>query len=148
VTALLVSDREREYTVSLLQGHLVSGRLTIEEFEDRVAEAWSARYSEDLWRALRWLPGDRPPVPARPAGSGTAAGSLLLGLLGLGVFVISLGFLFVISLPLSVSAWGLGREASRSPTRARGAAVVGQVLGIVGTLLALVWMAGCAAIVF
>ena len=65
VATLLVSDREREYTVGLLRGHLVSGRLTTEEFEQRVAEACCARYSKDLWRALRFLPVDgSPPVRA------------------------------------------------------------------------------------
>jgi hypothetical protein len=84
VSALLVSDTEREHTVGLLRGHLLSGRLTAEEFEERVAEAWSARYAQDLWEALRWLPVERPPVPplapARPAGIGTAVASLVLGL--------------------------------------------------------------------
>ena len=54
--------------------------------------------------------------------------------------------LSIVSLPLSVSAWGLGREARRSTTRARGAAGAGHVLGIVGTLLALAWLAAAAAI--
>ncbi len=146
--ALLVSDREREYAVGLLRGHWLSGRLTGEEFEARVAEAWAARYSQDLWQALRWLPGDRPLSPARPAGAGTAMGSLLLGALGICVFAMSLGLLSIVSLPLSVSAWGLGREARRSTTRARGAAGAGHVLGIVGTLLALAWLAAAAAILF
>ncbi|MGH2761598.1 MAG: DUF1707 SHOCT-like domain-containing protein [Thermoleophilaceae bacterium] len=50
MTALLVSDREREYTVGLLRGHWLSGRLTADEFEQRVEEAWRARDAEDLWR--------------------------------------------------------------------------------------------------
>ena len=146
--ALLVSDREREYTVGLLRGHWLSGRLTGEEFEDRVGEAWAARYSQDLWQALRWLPGDRPLAPARPSGSGTAVGALVLALAGLCLLIMSLGLLFLISLPLSVSAWGLGRDARRSGTSARGVARAGEVLGIVGTLMASLALAGCAAIVF
>ena len=146
MNALLVSDHEREYTVSLLRGHWMSGRLSGDEFEARVAEAWAARYSEDLWRALRWLPVERPPAPARRAGSGTAVASLVLGLLGLCVLTLTLGLFFIIALPLSVSAWGLGRDARRSDTTARSLAITGEVLGIVGTLLALGAMAGCAAL--
>jgi hypothetical protein len=148
VTALLVSDREREYTVGLLRGHWMSGRLSGDEFEARVAEAWAARYSEDLWRALRWLPIDRPPAPARRAGSGTAVASLVLGLLGLCVLTMTLGLLFVVSLPLSVSAWGLGRAGSRPDSRARGVGITGQVLGIVGTLLALGAAAAWGSLIF
>ncbi|HEX2414189.1 MAG TPA: DUF1707 domain-containing protein [Thermoleophilaceae bacterium] len=150
MTALLVSDREREYTVSLLRGHLVSGRLTTEEFEDRVAEAWAARYSQDLWQALRWLPGESPPIPpaVRSEGSGTAVGAFVLGLIGLFVLFGSFGLLFLISLPISVSAWGLGRSARRSGTSAPGLARAGEVTGVVGTLPALLITAGCAAILF
>ena len=152
MTALLVSDTEREYTVGLLRGHHLSGRLTAEEFEERVAETWSARYADDLWQALRWLPVERPPAPplapARPAGMGTAVVSLVLGLLGLFLVTMSLGLLFMFSVPLSVSAWGLGRSASRSNARARRVAVAGQVLGIVGTLLAIGAIAGWAALIF
>ena len=52
------------------------------------------------------------------------------------MLIMSFGLLFLISLPLSVSAWGLGRDARRSGTSAPGVARAGEVLGIVGTLLA------------
>jgi Domain of unknown function (DUF1707) len=136
---LLVSDREREYTVGLLRGHLLSGRLTVEEFEERVGEAWRARFASDLWQALRALPVDGP-LPAAPPKRTSAVASLVLGISSLCVFFVSFGLLFFLTLPLSVTAWALGREARRS-----GAPGPGEALGIAGTALSLLVFAGCAA---
>src|SRR5918996_4002635 len=83
VNALLVSDREREYTVGLLRGHWLSGRLTADEFEQRVGEAWRARFSSDLWHALRALPVDAPPVPRVPPRGRSGVGSLVLAITAL-----------------------------------------------------------------
>jgi hypothetical protein len=142
VNALLVSDREREYTVGLLRGHWLSGRLTAEEFEQRVAEAWRARFASDLWHSLRALPVDGP-APAAPMKSGSAAASLVLGILALCLLVVSFGLLFLLTLPLSVTAWALGREARRSGAP-NGRA--GEAIGIAGTVAGLLLFAGCAAL--
>jgi Domain of unknown function (DUF1707) len=132
VSAVLVSDREREYTVGLLRGHWLSGRLTAEEFEQRVAEAWRARFASDLWKALRWLPVDSPPVPRRaPSG----AGSLALAIAALCLLFVSFGLLFFLTLPMAVSAFVLGHQASRRG--AGGAATAGRALGIAGALFSL-----------
>ena len=146
MSALLVSDQEREYTVGLLRGHWLTGRLTAEEFEQRVGETWSARSAQDLWQALRWLPVEAPPV-ARRRSSGSAVPALVLGLLGLFVLFISFGLFFFIALPLSVTAWTLGRQARRSGfCTTPGVAVAGEVLGVIGALLSVIWLAGCAAL--
>jgi Domain of unknown function (DUF1707) len=146
VATLLVSDREREYTVGLLRGHLVSGRLTTEEFEQRVAEAWRARYSQELWQALRFLPTEGTP-PIRRASSGTAAAALVIGIASLCVMVFTLGLLFPLGLPLGISAWALGRDARRTgAARSRGVARAGEVMGIVASLWSAVMLAGCAAL--
>jgi hypothetical protein len=145
VAALLVSDREREYTVGLLRGHWLSGRLTAEEFELRVAEAWRARFAADLWQALRWLPVDAPPVPPRTR-SGT--GPLVLAIAALSLLFVSLGVLFFVTLPMAVTAWALGRQARRSArSGARGRAAAAEALGIAGALLSLLPLAGLAALV-
>jgi hypothetical protein len=147
VSAVLVSDQEREYTVGLLRGHWLTGRLTAEEFEQRVAEAWRARSAQDLWQALRWLPVEAPPAVRRRS-AGLAVWSLVVGILGLFVLLMSFGLLFPIALPLSVTAWALGREARRSGTcSAPGVATAGEVIGITGTTLSVIWLAGCAALV-
>jgi hypothetical protein len=147
VAALLVSDREREYTVGLLRRHWLDGRLTEEEFEERVEEAWRARFAADLWRALRFLPAEAPPgAPAQPAKSRTAVASLVLGILAVSLLLMSFGILFLITLPLAVTAWSLGREARRSG--GGGAAKAGEALGVAGTVLSLLPMAGCATMMY
>ena len=144
---MLVSDQEREYTVGLLRGHWLTGRLTAEEFEQRVGEACRARSAQDLWQALRWLPVEAPPVVRRPS-VGLAVWSLVIGIVGLFVLLMSFGLLFPIALPLSITAWALGREARRSGAcSAPGVATAGQVIGMTGTALSVIWLAGCAALV-
>ena len=135
--------------MGLLRGHWLSGRLTEDEFEQRVEEAWRARFAADLWQALRALPVPSPPgAPARPAKSGSGNASLLLGIVTLCLFFFSFGFLFFLTLPLAVTAWALGREARRSGAAGgRGTAVTGEALGIAGTLLSLLPIAGIAALV-
>jgi class 3 adenylate cyclase len=65
-----VSDAERDAVVTTLRGHFETGRLTFDEFSDRVDEAYTARTAAHLDRALRELP--RHPVAAsttpRPRG--------------------------------------------------------------------------------
>jgi hypothetical protein len=144
VSTLLVSDQDRDYTVGLLRGHWLTGRLTAEEFEERVGEACAARYSTDLWRALRWLPVALP--PPRTRGSGAAA--IILSALGWCAMFFTLGFGSPIALPLFVAGWVAGREARRSaPDGRSGAAIAGEVLGITGALTSLMFIAGCAALV-
>lgn len=150
---LFVSDHEREYTVGLLNEHHMSGRLTEDEFEERVAEAWRARTSQDLWTALRSLPVDPPPAPvvAAPApagpGNGQAVTALVFGLVGLLMLLITLGFGFVLTLPAGIVAWVLGRGALRDGTGAPRVAKAGLVLGIVTTVCSLIVLAGCAAVI-
>lgn len=144
----LVSDAEREYTVDLLRGHWLAGRLSAREFEDRVGEAWRARVSADLWHALRALPVPAPKVVRRAEpGSGNAVAALVLGLVALCLLVLSFGTLFLLTLPLSVSAWALGRSARRAGGGRGGTAAAGEALGAAGTIVGLVLLAGCAALV-
>ena len=147
MATLLVSDREREYTVGLLRTHLLSGRLTTEEFEQRVGEAWRARSAQDLWQALRFLPAHDPPV-ARRSGSGTAAAAFVIGIAGLCLMAFTLGLLFPLGLPLGITAWALGRDARRNgAARSRGIARAGEVMGIVLALWSVLMLAGCAALI-
>ena len=45
-----LSDAERDQTVEWLRDHLLAGRLTLEEFSERVDEAYAARVRADLER--------------------------------------------------------------------------------------------------
>ncbi len=146
MATLLVSDREREYTVGLLRRHLLSGRLTTEEFEQRVAEAWRARYSQDLWQALRFLPVEGSPVRVEGS-SGSARAAFVIGIVAVGVMIFTLGLAFPLGLPLGVTAWALGRDARRTgPRQMRGVALAGESMGIVVSVWAALMLAGCAAL--
>ena len=134
--------------MGLLRGHWLSGRLTADEFEQRIEEAWRARSAADLWQALRALPVEALPAPmAPPAKSRSGTASLVLGVVSVCLFFFSLGLLFLLTLPLAITAWALGREARRAGTGGRrGAAVAGEALGVAGTLLSLLPIVGIAAL--
>jgi hypothetical protein len=57
--AILASDAERERTVDVLRGAVVEGRLTLEEFSDRVGLAHAARTDQDLATLGSDLPATR-----------------------------------------------------------------------------------------
>jgi Domain of unknown function (DUF1707) len=61
----LVADADRSTAADELRLHYDSGRLTLEEFESRLAEAQSARTRGDLEQALRQLPRSEPPASLR-----------------------------------------------------------------------------------
>ena len=64
----LVSDDDRDRTVELLRDSLLSGRLTLEEFAERVGLALEARSRLDLDRAAERLPANvAPPATRRRA---------------------------------------------------------------------------------
>jgi hypothetical protein len=60
------SDTDRDRAVDQLRQHLADGRLTMEEFTERVDEAYEARTTADLQRALRELPHVRVTEPRTP----------------------------------------------------------------------------------
>lgn len=56
-----LSDAERDQTVEWLRDHLLSGRLTLEEFSGRVDLAYAARVRADLQRLCLGLPSQELP---------------------------------------------------------------------------------------
>jgi len=65
---LRASDEDRRRVQAQLDRHLADGRLTLQEYEDRLGEAWSARTLADLPPVLRELP----PLPVDPRTGGVA----------------------------------------------------------------------------
>jgi hypothetical protein len=70
--AILASDQEREHGTQLLSQAVVEGRLTLEEFSDRVGRAQVARTREELATLTQDLP---PAPPAAATGAGVAPAS-------------------------------------------------------------------------
>jgi hypothetical protein len=62
-----VSDTDRNQVVDQLKRHTADGRLTLEEFEERVGETMTAKTAGELRTVLRELPPlhTGAPVPAR-----------------------------------------------------------------------------------
>jgi hypothetical protein len=63
--ALRASDKDREDTVAVLREHAVDGRLTLEEFTDRMSAAYVARTSDELGELVRDLPARAVPASRR-----------------------------------------------------------------------------------
>jgi len=63
-TPILASDAERERSIALLRDAVGEGRLTLEEFSERVGLAQAARTDQELARLAHDLPGD--PAAASP----------------------------------------------------------------------------------
>lgn len=61
----LVADADRTAAADEMRQHYDSGRLTLDEFEERLAEVNTARTRGDLEHALRQLPRTEPPVSLR-----------------------------------------------------------------------------------
>ena len=160
--AIRASDADRERALGLLRDHWLAGRLTLEEYEERCDEAARGRFVDDLRRAIRELPYPLPeqaidavapapgvaPQPAAVPASGSAIASVVLGTLALLGIIGSFGMLFILTLPASTWAWGLGRRARRSGTsEMRVLGTVGEVLGIVATALGCLALSACAMII-
>lgn len=62
---MLVADSDRATAADELRGHYDSGRLTLDEFESRLAEVHTARTRGDLEHAFRQLPQREPPASLR-----------------------------------------------------------------------------------
>jgi hypothetical protein len=60
-----IGDADRERVAGLLRDHTVEGRLTLEEFAQRLDEVFAASSERELVAALRELP-DRPAAPPAP----------------------------------------------------------------------------------
>jgi len=73
-----VGDAEREATAAELREHYASGRLTLDELNERLDKAFAAKTRSDLDALMRDLPSARPGVSAStgaPSAGWTGSGS-------------------------------------------------------------------------
>lgn len=64
---LRASDDDRQRVVAALERHTAAGRLTLDEFSDRVGQALTATTHADLARVTRDLPAEPAPATAMEA---------------------------------------------------------------------------------
>ena len=76
--SIRVSDAEREQAVVVLREHLLAGRLTLDEFSERVEAALQARVGSELARVQE----DLPAVPSRISRPGRKPARFTTALLG------------------------------------------------------------------
>jgi Domain of unknown function (DUF1707) len=116
-----IGDAERDRAVSDLGDHFAAGRLTREEFDDRVDQAMAARFGSDLQPLFVDLPRAEP-VPSQAAGPrpGLRAGwpllfwwlpLLLVGAVVVTVLLTAPWLIWTLCWVLFISAfWGRGRS--------------------------------------
>jgi hypothetical protein len=75
---LRIGDTDRERAASVLRDHMVEGRLTLEEYIERLDDVFAANSERELVVALRELPerSIAPPTPKRRAWLVTLIGSV------------------------------------------------------------------------
>jgi hypothetical protein len=66
-TGLRVGTAEREQAAAALGEHFAAGRLEVDEYDERVAQAFSAKTVGDLDVLFTDLPRPAPPAPPTPA---------------------------------------------------------------------------------
>jgi hypothetical protein len=96
---LRISDADRQRVIGQLRSHTAEGRLTLDEFEERVEEALQARTGSDLQLVLRDLP--QPPAPVTRNVTRWLASPLVL--IGAVIAVVSLAAGNLVLWPLFVA---------------------------------------------
>lgn len=85
---LRASDADRQRAVAELQRHTADGRLTLDEYTERVDRAFAARTTVELAALLRDLPTGPPPVPAAGPQLGVAFLLAAVALIVIGALVL------------------------------------------------------------
>jgi DUF1707 SHOCT-like domain len=84
---LRASDDDRQRIISELERHTAAGRLSLDEFSDRVGLVYSAATHADLARVTHDLPATVPAAPAAP----TEQRHLVIALLLAAITIVVLG---------------------------------------------------------
>ena len=112
-TDVRASDADRQATIDQLSRHTADGRLTLEDFETRVDEAWRAKTHGDLRHVLRELPVARPPIRRRYSAGIIRAAALWAVILVVAAIAIGPGALWWL-VPLAFFRFGGFRHHHRS----------------------------------
>ena len=108
-----IGDAERDRATADLAEHYAQGRLSHDEYDERLDAVWTARTGADLDVLFQDLPRHQPlPAPARPAGR--RPWSSLRGLPLVPVLAVLIVLSVVTHLPFWVLIFFLGCGAGRS----------------------------------
>lgn len=94
---LRIGDVERDEVVSSLGDHFAAGRLTKDEYDERVDQALTARFSHDIEPLLADLPK---PAPVAPA---VAVRESSRPRLGMPILVLALPLMFALVMMLAIA---------------------------------------------
>ena len=110
-SSIRASDEDRERAAQVLHGNAVAGRLTTDELDERIGQAFRARTLSELDGLLSDLPGQRrrAPAPART----------VLTLLAEGVLWTVVGIVIVTIAILLALAWAGSRLVAAAVARSR-----------------------------
>lgn len=130
---LRASDADRDHAVDLLRTGFIEGRLTNEEYDERVAQAYASRTYSDLTRLIADLPAPahlaRSPVRRRRPTNALAVVALICGLIQ--PFTVGLTMF-----PAIFLGHAARRQIRRSGESGGGLALAGLLLGWVGVTIA------------
>jgi uncharacterized membrane protein len=134
--ALRAATADRERTVDVLKAGFAEGRLTQDEYNDRMGKAYDARTYGELAALIADLPaGVIPPLapgflpgpPARKTANSLAIASMILG-------IAEIPTLGITAIPAIVCGHKARQEMRESGEPGDGMAVVGLVLGYLGVI--------------
>jgi hypothetical protein len=143
------SDRDRDSANSLLQVAYAEGRLTKDEYDDRTGRLLRSQTYGQLQALTADLPGHFPGVPMAPQAvqylrpartNGMAVASLACG-------IGQLFFWFLAAIPAVVLGHMARRQIRETGEAGDGMAMAGLVLGYIGIVLTVLFVAGVIALV-
>ncbi len=92
--AVRIGDAERERVRELLSRHAADGRISLDEFSDRLGEVYAARTAAELEGALRELPplpaGTLPPPPGQRSAQRARVRAAVVGYLAFVVLMLTI----------------------------------------------------------
>jgi hypothetical protein len=146
---LRASAADRERAVDVLKAGFAEGRLTKEEYDSRVSDAYAARTYAELAMVTGDLPGGQimvpyarpftqPYVPVRHRTNSLAVASLICGL--------AQPFMGLTTIPAIVLGYVARGQIRRTGEEGNGLATAGLVLGWIGLGLAVVLILLLAAV--
>jgi hypothetical protein len=84
---LRASDADRQRVVAALERHTSAGRLTLDEFSDRVGQVFAAATIGELTLVTRDLPAESPPTEPHPL-TGQARQLMVTLLISVGTLIV------------------------------------------------------------